>query len=346
MSTVRGSTENMTLRTSTQSLLQQFRVHEVLDDDPSSKTIWLLGSICSCCSRSQSKASCNAIPGETAAVVTLERLSFSVQTISNTCIGRYSDSSNCLLLSSLALETAEHNDIYSWATGFINDRLFKPDIRVSLIYPATQKHIDKHRFQQRRWIKETPQLYSQITKTYIESQPASRIQWVYNILAKKTESDRIIFEDPDPVNGFIILPDLKWDVLNSNSMYLVAIVHRRDIKSLRDLTRQHLPLLKNIEQKSQNAAQKYGVPSDQLCLYVHYQPSYYHFHVHITNVNFESRGMHAGRAHLLDTIIYNIESISESYYQNAILPFVLGSNNDLWRHWKSWENASTAVNDI
>ncbi|KAJ2849385.1 hypothetical protein GGI22_005545, partial [Coemansia erecta] len=169
----------------------------------------------------------------------------------------------------------------------------------------------------------TPQLYSQITRPYIESQPASRIQWVYNILSKKTESERIIFEDPDPVNGFVILPDLKWDASNPNNMYLVAIVHRRDVKSLRDLTRQHLPLLKNIAQKSQHAAQRYGVPPDQLRLYVHYQPSYYHFHVHITNVNFENRGMYAGRAHLLDAIIFNIESVSDGYYQKAMILFVL-----------------------
>ncbi|KAJ2393767.1 hypothetical protein GGI23_004969 [Coemansia sp. RSA 2559] len=98
-----------------------------------------------------------------------------------------------------------------------------------------------------------------------------------------TESERIIFEDPNPVNGFVILPDLKWDAPNPNNMYLAAIVHRRDVKNLRDLTRQHLPLLKNIAQKSQHAEQRYGVSSDQLRLYLHYQSSCYHYHVHINN---------------------------------------------------------------
>lgn len=37
------------------------------------------------------------------------------------------------------------------------------------------------------------------------------IQWVYNILEKKAEADRIIYEDPDPVVGFVLLPDFKWD---------------------------------------------------------------------------------------------------------------------------------------
>ncbi len=37
------------------------------------------------------------------------------------------------------------------------------------------------------------------------------LQWVYNILEKKQESERIVFEDPDPETGFILLPDMKWD---------------------------------------------------------------------------------------------------------------------------------------
>ncbi|KAI9506730.1 HIT-like protein, partial [Coemansia spiralis] len=282
-------------------LLRRFQLKEVLDEDPSSKTIWLLGYI------SASTSDDMVVSGSKAAVVTLERLSFSAQAIGNLCVGTSNGTADSLLLSSLILDSAEHNDIYSWATGIVGATAFKPDIRVALIYPATQKHIDKHRRQQRKLIRETPELYAQVTKPYIDAQPASRIQWVYNILSKKMESERIVLEDPDPVDGFVILPDLKWDASNTNSMYLVAISQRRDIRSLRDLTQEHLPMLKNIACKAEHAAQKYGVSPDQLRLYIHYQPSYYHFHVHITNVNFEGRGMLAGRAHILDSVIHNIE---------------------------------------
>lgn len=34
---------------------------------------------------------------------------------------------------------------------------------------------------------------------------------VYNILSHEKEADRILFEDPHPETGFLILPDLKWD---------------------------------------------------------------------------------------------------------------------------------------
>lgn len=34
---------------------------------------------------------------------------------------------------------------------------------------------------------------------------------MYNILDKKAEADRIIYENPDPVDGFVLIPDLKWN---------------------------------------------------------------------------------------------------------------------------------------
>ena len=79
----------------------------------------------------------------------------------------------------------------------------------------------------------------------------SLFQWVYNILEKKAEVERVVFEDSDPVTGFVLLPDLKWNQKQMENMYLVAICHARGIKSLRDLNQSHLPLLKNILLKGQ-----------------------------------------------------------------------------------------------
>lgn len=71
---------------------------------------------------------------------------------------------------------------------------------------------------------------------------------MYNILEHKSESERIVFEDVDPDNGFIMVPDLKWSG-EIDTLYLLAISNKRNIKSLRDLTQEHLPLLKNIKDK-------------------------------------------------------------------------------------------------
>ena len=75
------------------------------------------------------------------------------------------------------------------------------------------------------------------------------LQWVYNILDKKSEVERIIFEDPDMKTGFILVPDMKWDGKQLEDLYVVALVQDRSLHSIRSLTAEHIPLLENIQKK-------------------------------------------------------------------------------------------------
>jgi len=75
------------------------------------------------------------------------------------------------------------------------------------------------------------------------------LQWVFNILDHKSEAERIVAEDDDPEIGFVLVPDLKWDGSDPKSLYLLALARPHGIKSLRDLTDKHLPLLENILKK-------------------------------------------------------------------------------------------------
>jgi m7GpppX diphosphatase len=73
-------------------------------------------------------------------------------------------------------------------------------------------------------------------------------------LEYKSEKEKIKYDTAsenqknDDNDGFILLPDLKWSGKISE-LYLLAIVKKRNIKSLRDLTADHLQLLKNILNK-------------------------------------------------------------------------------------------------
>merc|ERR550532_1308978 len=159
------------------------------------------------------------------AVVILEKTPFS------------SDSVSKILSSDSMSSTDLQNDIYNTL------QLFPPPqyngIKTTLIHPATEKHIAKYTSQEMFLVEETAEDYQTITLPHIEEQNFS-IKWVYNILEKKTEAERIVYEDPDPESGFILLPDMKWDRKQMEDLYLVAIIHQKNIKSLRDLRAQHL----------------------------------------------------------------------------------------------------------
>lgn len=154
----------------------------------------------------------------------------------------------------------------------------------------------------------------------------------------KKETERIVFEDADKEIGFILLPDLKWDGKTIETLYLLAIVHKPNIKSLRDLTVDHLPLLRNIRDKGIAAiADKYDVQRSQLRIYFHYQPSFYHLHVHFTYLKYDAPGIFCEKSHLLDSVIDNIE-LMPNYYQRCTLSFVLRENDLLFGKYSiNWQ---------
>jgi len=102
---------------------------------------------------------------------------------------------------------------------------------------------------------------------------------VRKILSHETEAHKILYEDPSPDSGYLIIPDMKWDLRTVGSLYLVALVHTTDIRSLRSLRGHHLPLLKSIRREAaQVAKERWNIPYEGLRLFVHYQPSYCEHH--------------------------------------------------------------------
>ena len=49
--------------------------------------------------------------------------------------------------------------------------------------------------------------------------------------------------------------------------------------------------------------ERYGVPRNSLRVFLHYQPSYYHLHVHFVHVSNTGGGALAGKAVLLDDAV-------------------------------------------
>jgi len=137
-------------------------------------------------------------------------------------------------------------------------------------------------------IHETPEIYEKYVKPYITAFPASRTKWyvvhrslygsnyphcdrVENILTGVSEQNKVLYSCSD----FLILPDMKWDLTTLSSLYLVAIVQDRSIRSIRDLRHWHLGLLKAIRSESIRVVRaKWGMGNGSLRMYIHYQPSY------------------------------------------------------------------------
>eukprot|EP01025_Chloroclados_australasicus_P048588 TRINITY_DN55105_c0_g1_i1.p1 TRINITY_DN55105_c0_g1~~TRINITY_DN55105_c0_g1_i1.p1 ORF type:complete len:195 (-),score=20.26 TRINITY_DN55105_c0_g1_i1:41-583(-) len=116
-------------------------------------------------------------------------------------------------------------------------------ILVDVIWPCTERHIAKYSAQEVSMLCETAAVYKAVTLPYIDGIDRSRIQWVFNILDGKAEMDRVIFDAPGDADGFVLLPDNKWDRKQVEQLYCLAIMRNRSLRSLRDLRQEHLPML-------------------------------------------------------------------------------------------------------
>jgi m7GpppX diphosphatase len=209
-------------------------------------------------------------------------------------------------------------------------------IVVDVIDPCTDKHIQKYSTQKAFMIVETPELYVNVTLPFIQAIPASALQWVYNILDHAAEPERKVYEDLDPDTGFVMQTDLKWEQSRLDQLHCLAIVKRRDLRSIRDLRPSHGPLLRNIIESGCRAInEKFGVDKSQLRIFLHYIPSYWHLHVHFVHVAQEpSHAMMIGRAHEVWGVLTNL-SLHPNYYAQATLTCVLGECDALYAKLKA-----------
>ncbi|SJL03458.1 uncharacterized protein ARMOST_06814 [Armillaria ostoyae] len=236
-----------------------------------------------------------------------------------------------------SVKLIQSTDIYSWLAGWLlsssEEQQQQGDVKIDIICPATDDHIRKYSPQKYTLVRETPELYASVVRPYIESLPPARTRWVTKILSGEAEQKAVLFSSPE----FILLPDMKWDRHTIGSLYLVAIARDPTLRSLRDLRLEHVSLLKSIRKEAYRVVQeKWGLPTGSLRMWIHYQPSYYHFHIHIANASYEGPGfgMVVGQAHLLEDVISLLETAATSgidIFERMTLTYGLGEQHGLYQ---------------
>ncbi|KAI4669385.1 hypothetical protein J4E85_002236 [Alternaria conjuncta] len=233
------------------------------------------------------------------------------------------------------------NDIYAWflANSNPSDENPPPDFKLNLIYPCTEKHVKKYEQQRLRVVTETPEIYEKYVRPYMQAQrEKGALNWVFNIIEGRTEQEDVIYRESGE-EGFLLLPDLNWDRKTMGSLHLLGIVERRDIWSVRDLKKNMAEWVKHMREKMLEATVKLypELERDELKLYVHYQPTYYHFHIHIVHVSLEAGSTQAtGKALGLENIISQLETMASTSsssppgMQDVSLTYHLGERSDLW----------------
>jgi m7GpppX diphosphatase len=203
-------------------------------------------------------------------------------------------------------------------------------VQVTRIDPCTIVHIKKYSEAEHKIVVETSQDYESRVLPYIHSIPPERTAWIQKVINGQSK-EPILIQDADCEIGFTLVPDLKWDRKSWSKMYLLAIAKNDQIKSLRDLNGTHLDFLKSLRDRVlAYINETYRLTYRDVRMLVHYQPSYYHFHVHIIHVEIKGlSGTLVGQCHLLDDIVDNLE-IDSDYYKKKTLRYALNVLHPLY----------------
>ncbi|KAI0818220.1 HIT-like domain-containing protein [Xylaria sp. FL0064] len=245
-----------------------------------------------------------------------------------------------------SLTNLGNNDIYAWFLGsggpiLQDDEKDKfADFKIDLICPCTDKHIKKHSRQGVRFVTETPEIYHDKVRPFIEANRAEgRLNWMYNIIEGRKEQEDVIYRTPlgrDGDEGFLLLPNLHWDRKTIEALHLLGVVERRDLWTLRDLKKKHLPWLRHMRAKLIDATVKTypQIEEDQLKLFCHYHPTYYHLHIHVVHVMLEANSTQSvGKAIGMDNIIEQLETMAgdeETGMESISIGYTVGEAGDLW----------------
>lgn len=203
---------------------------------------------------------------------------------------------------------------------------------VEVISPASDKQIQRSMpVPSLVLMEETPAMYHQVVAPYIQSVVDSgSLSWIDNLITGKKEKERLLLDTPD----YILNVDTKWrshpdchavpkdewkthDPKALDDLYCLVIVKQAGLASIRDLRAAHIGMLKDVMIQCPKVIEEiYGVQKNQLRVFFHYQPQFYHLHIHITRLENEI-GCQVERGHLVSDVIQNLEMDGE-YYLNRV----------------------------
>ncbi|GFS28955.1 m7GpppX diphosphatase [Nephila pilipes] len=247
---------------------------------------------------------------ERSAIVIVEKLPFDMRDISQ------------LFTSDSRLELKFWNNIYG------NYHVYPQNgfngIGVRVIHPASEDDFLKFVDIPLVMVSETKELYEAVTHPYFKTN-SQKCKDVTNISSNENE---VIYNDKKE-NSFLLLKDDPENCSCTNTHFRSkAIISRKELLSIRDLTAIDLPLLINLQKKClEELSVKYNVPTSKIESYVTYPPTNFPLHIFFETVEKDSM-IPAEKAHHLETIISNLQLIPD-YYQRITLTYSLPEKDTL-----------------
>lgn len=143
-------------------------------------------------------------------------------------------------------------------------------------------------------------------------------QWIYSMMQGKPVGDNEqVFEVTD---AWVLCKDIH----QGSDFRMLVVFKDMDLKTIRDLRAEHVPLLldikRSVRRKLQDTLAK--DTANEYKIYFHYTPSVYQLHAHVC---IPGQYYNHYRTHNINTVISNLNK-NTYYYRDAILMFSLNKS--------------------
>jgi diadenosine tetraphosphate (Ap4A) HIT family hydrolase len=135
-------------------------------------------------------------------------------------------------------------------------------------------------------------------------------QWIYDIIDKKSGLDRLLYEN----KNFILVTEMNMKSDDLKTFHLLAFPKDKSLKSIRDLTKDDIPLLKEMVSESKKFIKdEYKIDENEVEAHFHYPPGVLLLHIHFELTNNETHRRPL-REHAVSRVIENL-TLDSNYYK-------------------------------
>jgi hypothetical protein len=144
---------------------------------------------------------------------------------------------------------------------------------------------------------------------FVEKNIGKDCQWIYDIIDKKTQTDRLLLDN----DNFVLVTEMNMKMDDLDTFHLLAFPKDKSIRSIRDLEYKHIPLLREMDKKCKKYISKeFKINKNEIETHFHYIPGVMLLHMHFELVN-SKKIRRPLREHSVVEVIENISIIPEYY---------------------------------
>jgi len=153
---------------------------------------------------------------------------------------------------------------------------------------------------------------------YMNQNIGKDCKWIYDLIDGKGDRNRVLYEN----KNFVLVTEMSMKSDDMRTFHPLAFPKDKSIRSIRDLTSDHIPLLREMVYVSKKFIKdNYELNESEIEAHFHYPPGVLLLHMHFEMINNNAKVRRPLREHSVHKVIENL-LIDNDYYKKITLDII------------------------